>query len=48
MKKSKEETKKKEWDILNNKLEELQLNQQDKDKLKREFYQKEIQIYRLM
>ena len=48
MKKSKEETKKKEWDILNNKLEELQLSQQEKQNLKNEFYQKEIQIYRLM
>ena len=48
MKKSKEEEKKKEWEIINAKIEELKLPEKEKDKLKKEVYQKELQIYRLM
>lgn len=48
MKKSKEEEKKKEWQIINEKIEELKLSDKEKENLKKEVYQKEIQIYRLM
>jgi hypothetical protein len=48
MKKFREEEKKKEWEIINAKIEELKLSEKEKDKLKKEVYQKEIQIYRLM
>jgi hypothetical protein len=48
MKKSKEEEKKKEWEVINNKIDEMKLPENEREKLKKEFYQKEIQIYRLM
>ena len=48
MKKYKEDEKKKEWEIINAKIEELKLSEKEKEKLKKEVYQKEIQIYRLM
>ena len=47
-KKSKEEIKKKEWEIINSKIEMLKLSDKEKEKLKNEVYQKEIEIYRMM
>ena len=38
----------KEWEIINSKIEMLKLSDKEKEKLKNEVYQKEIEIYRMM
>lgn len=47
MKKSQEEEKKKELDILNSRLEELNISAKDKDQIKRDILKREIEFLRL-
>ena len=48
MKKSKEVEKKKEWEILSLRIDELKLPDQDKAKLKKEYIHKDLEKSRLM